>query len=148
MNVKKACYLKEIPGALILIFPDNTVWKATGGLGFRKITEKELSRLPGYETPAMLRMILEDQDNEIFPFCYFQYHLEKDGQDMGNLLPLKQYAERHGLLPDTVRKKCQRGNVPGAVKMGRDWLIPTDAPYPDARVKTGEYKNWRKKPEN
>ena len=147
MNVKKACYLKEIPDTLVLVLPDNTVWKVKGGLGFRQITEKDLSRLPGYETPAMLRMILE-QDNEVFPFCYFQYDLEKDGQDMGNLLPLKKYAEKHGLLPNTVRRKCLRGNVPGAVKMESDWLIPADAPYQDNRIKSGQYKNWRKKEES
>jgi hypothetical protein len=38
-----------------------------------------------------------------------------------------------------------RGTLPGAVKIGRDWLIPRDAPYQDGRVKTGQYKDWRKK---
>lgn len=145
MNVKKACYVKGIPDTLILILPNCTVWKVNGGLGFRQIAESDLSRLPGYETPAMLRIILEDQENEVFPFCYFQYGLEKDGQDMGNLVQLKQYAESRGLLPNTVRRKCLRGNVPGAVKLGTDWLIPADAPYTDERIKSGKYKEWRKK---
>jgi len=61
------------------------------------------------------------------------------------LIPLKDYADAHGLAPVTVRQKCQRGNVPGAVKLGRDWLIPADAPYDDKRVRSGQYKNWRKK---
>lgn len=62
-----------------------------------------------------------------------------------DLLPLPEYAARHGLLPNTVRRKCIRGTLPGAVKIGRDWLIPADAPYPDKRVKTGQYVDWRKK---
>lgn len=62
-----------------------------------------------------------------------------------NLIPISEYAARIGKAPTTVRQKCQRGSLPGAVKMGRDWFIPADAPYPDSRVKSGEYKNWRKK---
>ena len=26
--------------------------------------------------------------------------------------------------PDTVRRLCQRGEIPGARKIGREWLIP------------------------
>ncbi len=61
-----------------------------------------------------------------------------------DLIPLAQYAAQVGKAPTTVREKCQRGTVPGAVKLGRDWLIPASAPYPDARVTSGHYKNWRK----
>lgn len=57
-----------------------------------------------------------------------------------NLITLREYAVKIGKNPVSVRQKCQRGNVPGAVKIGRDWLIPADAPYPDNRVKTGEYR--------
>lgn len=56
-----------------------------------------------------------------------------------------EYAARIGKEASSVKKKCQRGTLPGAVKIGRDWLIPADAPYPDARVKSGQYKNWREK---
>ena len=61
-----------------------------------------------------------------------------------NLIPLKDYAASLGLARTTVQQKCQRGNVPGAVKIGRDWLIPADAPYEDKRITSGKYKNWRK----
>lgn len=62
-----------------------------------------------------------------------------------NLIPLEEYAARIGKAGITVRQKCQRGTLPGAVKLGRDWFIPADVPYTDNRVKSGEYKNWRKK---
>jgi len=62
-----------------------------------------------------------------------------------NLIPISEYAARIGRDPATVRQKILRGALPGAVKLGRDWLIPADAPYTDSRVKSGEYKNWRKK---
>lgn len=64
-----------------------------------------------------------------------------------NLIPLQEYAAKIERNPVSVRQKCQRGNVPGAVKLGRDWFIPADAPYPDQRVKSGQYKDWRKKPD-
>lgn len=66
--------------------------------------------------------------------------------DVKNFIPITEYAARNGKALVTVRQKCQRGALPGAVKVGRDWLIPADAPYTDNRVKTGDYKNWRKKP--
>lgn len=61
-----------------------------------------------------------------------------------NLITIAEYAARIGKAPRSVRQKCQLGTLPGAVKIGRDWLIPADAPYTDSRVKSGEYKNWRK----
>jgi hypothetical protein len=62
-----------------------------------------------------------------------------------NLITIAEYAARIGKAQCSIRQKCQRGNLPGAVKIGRDWLIPADAPYEDRRIKSGEYKDWRKK---
>ncbi len=64
-----------------------------------------------------------------------------------DLIPLPEYAARVGRAPISVRRKCLRGNLPGAVKIGRDWLIPADAPYEDGRIKSGRYTDWRKKKE-
>ncbi|NMD38171.1 MAG: helix-turn-helix domain-containing protein [Christensenellaceae bacterium] len=64
---------------------------------------------------------------------------------LGNLIPLKEYAEIVGVAPSTIRHKIRRGNFPEAVKLGRDWYVPKDTPYKDNRIRTGEYKNWRNK---
>ena len=61
-----------------------------------------------------------------------------------NLISLAEYAKLHGVLPATVRQKVLRGNLP-AQKIGHNWVIDKDTPYTDNRVKSGEYKNWRKK---
>jgi len=61
-----------------------------------------------------------------------------------DMITLTEYAARIGKAPCSVRQKCQRGTLPGAVKIGRDWLIPADAPYADSRIKSGLYQNWRK----
>ena len=62
-----------------------------------------------------------------------------------NLIPLAEYAAMIGKAVSTVQQKCQRGTLPGAVKLGRDWFIPMDAEYPDTRVRSGIYINARKK---
>ena len=62
-----------------------------------------------------------------------------------NFLPIQEYASLVGKSPVTVRQKCQRGTIPGAIKIGRDWLIPSDAPYEDSRIRSGKYIDWRKK---
>ena len=64
--------------------------------------------------------------------------------DLEKYATIKQFAEMNGLLPNTVRKKILRGNLK-AVKVGRDWLIEKDTPYIDGRIKSGKYKNWRKR---
>lgn len=65
-----------------------------------------------------------------------------------NLIPIAEYAAAHGVTACAIRRRCIRGTLPGAVKLGRDWFIPADQPYTDGRVKSGEYKNWRKSKEH
>ena len=55
-----------------------------------------------------------------------------------NLISIAEYAQMHGVTPDTVRQKILRGNLPEAVKIGRNWCIPEDAPYIDNRKKSGD----------
>ena len=44
-----------------------------------------------------------------------------------------------------AQKFGKDGRIP-AIKIGNQWAIPADAEPPaDKRVKSGEYRNWRKK---
>lgn len=146
MNVKGAYYVPSLPSSVVIVLQDDTVWGADSA-PFRILSEADLSRLPGYEAPALREGLLKS-DYEIFPFNYFQYGLEKYGVEMVDLLRLSEYAARIGREPATIRQKILRGSFPYAVKMGRDWFIPAAAPYNDSRIKTGEYKNWRKTKES
>ena len=65
--------------------------------------------------------------------------------DLENMIPIAEYASRIGKATITVADKCRRGNLPGAVKIGRDWFVPKDAEYPDYRVKSGKYINASRK---
>lgn len=61
------------------------------------------------------------------------------------LISLAEYAQRNGRDPATARQMALRGGFKTAQKIGRDWLIDDQEPYPDRRVKTGKYKDWRTK---
>lgn len=61
---------------------------------------------------------------------------------------IKEIAERWNMTPRWVQMQCASGKILEDVKFGRDWAVPKDVEKPsDGRVTTGEYKNWRKKPE-
>ena len=65
---------------------------------------------------------------------------------MNDYLTIKEVAEKWELTPRRIQKMCADGAIPGAIKFGRDWAVPKDAEKPkDGRVKSGEYKDWRKK---
>lgn len=59
-------------------------------------------------------------------------------------MAVSEYAQRHGVTPRAVRKKINNGTLP-AIMSGGVWLIDSDTPYTDRRVKSEKYKNWRKK---
>ena len=60
------------------------------------------------------------------------------------LISLPEYAARHGKDPSSARRMAMRGSFQTAQKIGRNWVIEDTEPWPDHRVKTGKYKNWRK----
>ena len=61
------------------------------------------------------------------------------------LIPLKEYAIQNGRDPATARQRAGRGAFKTAVKIGRDWLIDDSEQWIDSRIKSGEYKDFRKK---
>ena len=65
---------------------------------------------------------------------------------MNNLVPIKDYAEMHGISPATVRQRILRGAMPGSVKLAGSWFVPRNLPLTDNR-KDGRSKLWKKKDE-
>jgi hypothetical protein len=61
------------------------------------------------------------------------------------MIPLKEYAQRHGKHPANAAQKAARGTFRTARKIGRFWIIDENEPYDDARIKSGIYSGWRKK---
>lgn len=65
---------------------------------------------------------------------------------MNGFVTIKEISEKWNITPRRIQKMCADGKIQGAVKFGRDWAIPEDTEKPkDARVRSGEYRNWRKK---
>ena len=62
---------------------------------------------------------------------------------MEGYITTAEYAELHGITQVAAKKRCVRGRIPGAVKVGKRpheiWLIPIDAEFTDERIKTGKY---------
>ena len=56
-------------------------------------------------------------------------------------IPLSEFAKRHNIADGGIyiRKLCQQGKFPGAVKIGRNWCVPANATFIDRRIKTGKY---------
>lgn len=64
---------------------------------------------------------------------------------MSDYETIRDTAERWGLTVRRVQKMCAEGKIPGVVKFGKQWAVPKNVERPkDARVTTGQYKNWRK----
>lgn len=64
------------------------------------------------------------------------------------LITLKKYAEKNGIADtSSIRHKILDGALP-AKKSGGTWLIEESEPYPDRRIKSGKYRDWRKKQES
>ena len=64
---------------------------------------------------------------------------------MSDYYSVSQYAELTGKDPGNIRRLLIYGILAGE-KLGNQWVIPKGTPYPpDKRVKSGEYRNWRKR---
>ena len=48
-----------------------------------------------------------------------------------NLLTTRQAAALRGVAVVTVRRWCQQGKVSGAIRIGRDWMIPASSTLPE-----------------
>lgn len=65
---------------------------------------------------------------------------------MSDFISLTEFCQRYGKDPGNTRRLLAQGRIPGAVKVGRQWILPADArPPEDQRVKSGAYRNWRRK---
>ena len=57
-----------------------------------------------------------------------------------SVLTALEYAEKHNKSVEQVKVFCRNGRIWGATKIGRDWVIPENAPYPsDTRLSLGKY---------
>ena len=60
-------------------------------------------------------------------------------------LTVAQTAQKINRTPQVIRKHAISGNIPGAVKHGRDWMIPVDAIEMLANMPRGYHSHKDKK---
>ena len=61
------------------------------------------------------------------------------------LISVSEYAIKYNKDPGNIRRMLACGRLAGQ-KIGKQWAVDENTPYPeDLRIKTGEYKNWRKR---
>lgn len=60
-------------------------------------------------------------------------------------ISLTEFAERSGVDASGLRRKLAAGEMDG-IKISRSWFVPASTPdAADGRVKSGNYRNWRRK---
>ena len=60
-------------------------------------------------------------------------------------ISVKEASEKWGITQRRIQILCLEGRIEGAARLGREWAIPSEASKPsDRRVRSGNYKNWRK----
>ena len=62
-------------------------------------------------------------------------------------MTIREASEKWGVSIRYVNAMCHNGKIPDAQMFGKAWAIPSDTEKPtqDRRLKSGEYKDWRKK---
>lgn len=64
---------------------------------------------------------------------------------MSELVSVSEYAKANGKDPGNIRRLLLAGRIEGR-KIGNQWVLLSDAVYPeDRRIKSGEYRNWRRR---
>jgi len=52
--------------------------------------------------------------------------------NLTNIKPLsvEEYAKKHGRSPEMIKAFIRQDRIPGVEKVGKSWIIPSNAPYP------------------
>ena len=78
-------------------------------------------------------------------FIYIIFKVGENIMSEAEYLSVKQYSEKHKIDGGDIRRHIAAGRI-AAIKIGNQWAIPANEPRPaDKRVKSGNYKDWRKK---
>ena len=49
---------------------------------------------------------------------------------MSDYITIDEFAEKYDRSPSLIKAFIRDGRIPGAIRFGRQWAIPMDAPYP------------------
>lgn len=81
------------------------------------------------------QLVIED----IFPFVGV-FEQVKATVPIESVLTAAEYAKKYNKSVEQIKVFCRNGRIWGAKKIGRDWVIPEDAPYPtDTRMSISKH---------
>ena len=103
----------------------HTIEKLGNGVGRWDKDFPEITLYPGHEYACVAdthQLIISD-------FSPFRQLFEVNAA-LPNMITAAAYAKLHGRSVEQIKVLCRRERIAGAIKMGRDWLVPSDAPYP------------------
>ena len=107
--------------------------------------------LYGFALPGAVYSVLEQQAQSANCTCseLLQVLLERaypkeisrqipvQGTAETNLISSAAYGQRHGKSQEQVKQYCHGNRIHGAVRIGRDWVIPRDSRFPEDHRKMG-----------
>lgn len=98
----------------------------------------DIMAVPGHTLAYItdsLQLVIED----ITPFVAV-FESVKATAPIESVLTASEYAALHNKSVEQVKVFCRSGRIWGAKKVGRDWIIKADTPYPtDTRFSVGKY---------
>lgn len=103
----------------------HTIDKLGGGEERWDAEYPEMSLYPGYDFAYVtdnFQLVLSD-------FNPFKQLFDVDYSVL-NLITAAEYGKQNGKSVEQIKVLCRNGRITGATKIGRDWMIPADAPYP------------------
>lgn len=146
----KARLIKDVKGELVLLCKDGTIADASKANLIALLKEfKCAANISGDENrrwdngypdmgmyPGTEYAMVTDTDQLVLTYFEPFEDIFKVEIEPTNLLTASEYGDLHGKSVEQVKVYCRSGRILGAVKMGRNWMIPADARYPaDGRLK-------------
>lgn len=53
----------------------------------------------------------------------------------------EEVAKYYAVSPETIRRMCRDGEIPGAIQIGRQWRIPRDYILRNSKIEPDEKKD-------
>jgi len=140
----KARLIKDDSQRLVLLCSDGTLIEANDLVLYDLLTDFEHAKtlfIDGEkfwneEYPDMLQYpgdtiayIADDNSLVLYDFAPFAGLLNVKIETR-DYISSTEYAKRHNKSTEIIKVFCRQGRIPGAEKIGRNWMIPSNAPYP------------------
>ncbi len=142
----KARLLKNQEESYVILYMDGTIAEANKHnltqllqdfrvlKGFQGNDRKWNDEYPDMNAyPGDTYAYITDNDQLVIcDFAPFEVVMEVETLEH-NLVTVTEYGKIHKKSVEQIKLLCRHGRIAGAEKIGRDWMIPADAPYPKDR---------------